>query len=294
MQPLIHCLEVSLRNAIDHAIRHNPPPGAVNLWRTDTNWIFDFPRYIGDKMYIRQNKHYKVDRRGNQLFSPSGAPLYHFTAWEEQCIRKVAGRIADAGKTPTAERVISGLDFGFWTNFLSAEYEEARNNTLLWPHLKETVFPGAPKGTACHSIEKKFMRIRELRNRLAHHEAIWKFQETDPATGKPDYSKPIYGLNASLHLLRKAWGDMLEAVYWVSPVRHAAFLTEGHHIRFEALAAPDGLFSFTGRGQITTGVNIRRSPEIGKLLRELKRQKIVRLTQKGQVIAIIGPDFVRL
>ncbi len=140
MQPLIHCLEVTLRNAIDHAIRLNPPPGAVGLWRTDANWIFDLPRYIGDKMYIRQNKRFKRDRQGKKLYSSNGSPLYHFTAWEEQCLRKVSGRIAAAGKTVTAERVISGLDFGFWTNFLSVEYEETRTHTLLWPHLKESVF----------------------------------------------------------------------------------------------------------------------------------------------------------
>lgn len=143
-------------------------------------------------------------------------------------------------------------------------------------------------------IEKKFIRIRELRNRLAHHEAIWKFQETEQATGKPDYNRPVYGLNASLHLLCKAWNDMLEALCWISPTRYAAFLNEGHHIRFEALATPDGLFSFTDRQQLTTGLNIRRAPEFDQLLRELQQQKIVRLTQNRETIAIIGPDFIRI
>ena len=49
MQPLMHCLEVTLRNAIDYSIRHARLPGAAGHWRTDTNWIFDLPRYIGDK-----------------------------------------------------------------------------------------------------------------------------------------------------------------------------------------------------------------------------------------------------
>ncbi|CAD5643029.1 hypothetical protein ACQ9SL_004841 [Escherichia coli] len=34
MQPLLHCLEVTLRNAIDYAIRHNPPPGYGGLMLT--------------------------------------------------------------------------------------------------------------------------------------------------------------------------------------------------------------------------------------------------------------------
>lgn len=43
MQPLMHCLEVTLRNAIDYSIRHARLPGAAGHWRTDTNWIFDLP-----------------------------------------------------------------------------------------------------------------------------------------------------------------------------------------------------------------------------------------------------------
>lgn len=293
MQPLMHCLEVTLRNAIDYSIRHEPLPGAVGHWRTDANWIFDLPRYIGDKIWVRQNKRYKTDARGQTLFR-NGKPIYDRTAWEEDCIRKVSKRIRDAGKIPTAERVISGLDFGFWTNFLTKNYDEPRNRSLLWPPLLSTVFPGTPAGTPRHVLEKKFFRIRDLRNRLAHHEAIWKFQEIDPVTGVPDYSRPVYGLQASLQLLRRAWGDMLEALKWLSPSRHAAFLNEGHHIRFEALATLDGLLSFTERQQLANGLNIRRSREVRKLLRGLGQRKIVRLTSSARIVAIIGPDFIRI
>lgn len=293
MQPLMHCLEVTLRNAIDYSIRHEPLPGAVGHWRTDANWIFDLPRYIGDKIWVRQNKRYKTDARGQTLFR-NGKPIYDRTAWEEDCIRKVSKRIRDAGKIPTAERVISGLDFGFWTNFLTKNYDEPRNRSLLWPQLLSTVFPGVPGGTPRHVLEKKFFRIRDLRNRLAHHEAIWKFQEIDPATGAPDYSRPVYGLQASLQLLRRAWDDMLEALKWLSPPRYEAFLNEGHHIRFEALATLDGLLSFTERQQLANGLNIRRSREVRKLLRGLGQRKIVRLTSSARIVAIIGPDFIRI
>ncbi|EOI7435835.1 CAAX protease [Yersinia enterocolitica] len=291
MQPLMHCLEITFRNAIDHGIRHNPPPGAVGLWRTDANWIFDLPRYVGDKTYIRQGKRFKTDTLGNVIYR-NRMPVYNRTVWEEDCIRKVSTRIKTAGKTATAERVISGLDFGFWTNFLSKTYEETRNFSLLWPQLKEDIFPGTPKTTARHKIDKKFSRIRELRNRLAHHEAIWKFQKEDAITGKPDYSQPIYGLAASLHLLRRAWDDILEALYWISPTRHAAFLAEGHHVRFCSLATEFGLFSFIDRTKLP-GLNVRGSQEVRLLLRGLRQQKIISLTDRGRIVAVIGPDLQR-
>ena len=120
MQPLMHCLEVTLRNAIDYSIRHARLPGAAGHWRTDTNWIFDLPRYIGDKTWIRQNKRDKTDTRGQKLMH-HGKPVYDRTAWEEDCIRKVskrglaahparpepaAGRRAD-GRWPCAGRTAS-------------------------------------------------------------------------------------------------------------------------------------------------------------------------------------------
>lgn len=292
MHPLMHCLEVTLRNAIDHAIRHNPPPGAANLWRTDANWIFDLPRYMGDKAYIRQGKRFQTDQKGN-IRHRQGMPVYNKTAWEEDCIRKVTRRIKQAGKNLTSERVISGLDFGFWTNFLTPEYDEPRNRSLLWPHLTATVFSGAPQGTPRHVLEKKFSRIRELRNRLAHHEAIWKFQHEDPATGLPDYNQPVYGLAASLHLLRRAWDDILEALYWISPARHKAFISEGHHIRFETIATENGLFSFTGRNQLKDCFDLSEHQDTAKLFDLIRQRKLVRVTSAEDEIAVIAPDFLR-
>lgn len=293
MQPLLHCLEVTLRNAIDYAIRHNPPPGAAGLWRTDAYWIYDLPRFIGDKTYIRQGKRFKTDKRGNPLTFADGSPVYNFTAWEEDCVRKVSKRIRAAGKSPTPERVISGLDFGFWTHLLTAEYEEPRKLSLLWPHLTAEVFPSRPAQIRRHHLENKFTRIRDLRNRLAHHEAVWKFQELD-ANGKPDYSRPVYGLNASLHLLRRAWNDMLEALYWISPVRHAAFMSEGHHVRFETLATLEGLKCYTECDNVTLTLNIRPSREARKLIRSLQQGKTVRVTDRSRLLAVIGPDWNRL
>ncbi|BFI44379.1 hypothetical protein YKD1_07980 [Yersinia pseudotuberculosis] len=292
MQPVMHCLEVTLRNSIDYCIRHNPPPGAKDIYRTDKNWIFDLPRHMGDKEFIRQNKRYKLDSQGQIKYLPNGSPVYNFTTWEEKAIRKVSARITKAGKTITAERVISGLDLGFWTNLLCKGYEEPRTLSILWPNLLPHVFPGAPKGTKRHIIERKLNQIRELRNRLSHHEAIWKFQYED-SNGNPDYNQPVYGLNASLALLNKAYNNMLEVLSWISPDRYAAFLTEGHHLRFRTLCSLDGLHSFTRPTKIHNSLNVRQSPEVKVILKRMDRQKTLRLMDRKTIIAVIGADFIR-
>lgn len=83
--------------------------------------------------------------------------------------------------------------------------------SLLWPHLLPIVFPGAPARRPRH-ILKKINRIRDLRNLLAYHEAIWKFQEEDPISGAPDYNRAVYCRQASLQLLPRAWEEMREAL----------------------------------------------------------------------------------
>lgn len=89
-------------------------------------------------------------------------------------------------------------------------------------------------------------------------------REEDPVTSAPDNNRPAYGLQASLQLLQRAWKDLQEALSWLSPAMHTAFLSDGHHLRFEALATHDGLLSFTGRAQLMHDLNVRRSKEIRK------------------------------
>jgi hypothetical protein len=83
---------------------------------------------------------------------------------------------------------------------------------------------------------------------------------------------------------------MLEAQL-LSPARHAAFLAEGHHLRFEALATHDGLLSFTGRAQLMHDLNVRRSKELKNYCGG-SAKKIIR-RNRTRIIAIIGPDFIR-
>lgn len=138
MQPLMHCLEVTLRNAIDYSIRHARLPGAAGHWRTDTNWIFDLPRYIGDKTWIRQNKRYKTDARGQKLMH-HGKPVYDRTAWEEDCIRKVSKRIRAAGKAADGRE--GDLRTGLWFLDQFSDEKLRRTTEPLAP-----VAPAAPVG----------------------------------------------------------------------------------------------------------------------------------------------------
>jgi hypothetical protein len=126
---------------------------------------------------------YKVDRWGNRLLAR--------TLSEENQVAMAKSQISKEGKKPTPDRIISGLTFGFWTTLLT-DMEDNQSDRLLWPALTSMCSRTPPRFYRT-DICKAFFQIKELRNRLSHHEAVWKFHQRDPV-GKTDYSKPVYGL----------------------------------------------------------------------------------------------------
>ncbi|HBV2140373.1 TPA: Abi family protein [Klebsiella variicola] len=302
MLPALQCLEITLRNALDHAIQTNSPPAAGNLWLTDHNWIFDLPRYMGDRTWKSNNDRYKrpipgkpgqqVDGQGFLLDQYGKRILKNRLPIENQ-VAMAIDEIGKMGKAITPNRVISGLSFGFWTQLLTHYYENKKgaHKTLLWPHLTRTVFPHAPAQFNREEICNAFYRVKDLRNRLSHHEAIWKFHYDDPSTGLPDYNNPVYGVQASCNLLRKHYDDIIEMIGWMSPDRKSNFLNHSANLRFYALCSVDGLNSYIDPEKVTATIKVSRGGKgINKLIKVLKKNEFVRLVKDGETILTIGSD----
>ncbi|SRR6266481_2762083 len=91
-------------------------------------------------------------------------------------------------KKETPDRIVAELTFGFWVRLLSNGYEQS-----LWgPHLRRC-FPYGPKPDR-KLLQKRFLKIRDLRNRVAHHE-------------------PIFFMNLETEYVR-----VLTALEWICPV----------------------------------------------------------------------------
>ena len=67
----------------------------------------------------------------------------------------------------TIPKMIAELNLGFWTSLFSRKYEE------LWRHNLRHVFKQTPTPLRRKEILKQLNTIRELRNRIAHHEPIF-------------------------------------------------------------------------------------------------------------------------
>ena len=75
----------------------------------------------------------------------------------------------------TSGRLISKLSFGFWTGLCNSPYEQARGSGPgIWPDLLKHAFLFAPREHRNRpAILHRFDEIRNLRNRVSHHEPVW-------------------------------------------------------------------------------------------------------------------------
>ena len=89
------------------------------------------------------------------------------------------------------DHLVSELSFGFWVNLLNKRYEQ-----ILWPHLLKIVFPNiARKNCTRKFIHSRFKAIRDLRNRIFHHQRIYHFPN-----------------------LKSQHQSLLEAIGWLEPM----------------------------------------------------------------------------
>lgn len=298
--PALQCLEVTLRNALDQGIQNNPPPASVGLYATNSDWINSLPEYMGNKSLknkVRYKKifnpksYQKVDAQ-NYLLDSSNNRVIAKRIYEESKVISAKNRLRKVSKTPTPARIISSMDFGFWTNFLSISYEDLSSKALLWPNLLSCIFPNAPSHVTRADIEIEFVRIKELRNRLSHHEAIWKFYYAHPhSVGLSDYNAPIYGAQASCSLLRKHYDDILKLIGWMDIDRKNNFIKNNANLRFDALCSIDGLNSYISPESINNKVAISKGGvALKKILSCLDKNEFVQITRKGDPILTLSFD----
>lgn len=91
---------------------------------------------------------------------------------ERDAILKAKVQLQNNRKPEEPDRLIAELSFGFWTGLLGTDYEQQiwhRNGNLA------KAFPHIPKKCRTRAnIERKLQIIRKFRNRISHHEPIFK------------------------------------------------------------------------------------------------------------------------
>jgi hypothetical protein len=156
-----------------------------NLEVTLRNAIYDSYSHAGfakDFFYIREQNTKKTYNRE-----------YHsYACWK--MIGTVKYHLIRDGVVPTDGKIVSELNFGFWTTLL----EENHYKTLIWRRIFKQVFPYYPHGniidTDVDAVSKKVNAIRQFRNRIFHYEPI--------------FNRPN---------LKQDRDNILEIIGWISP-----------------------------------------------------------------------------
>ena len=130
---------------------------------------------------------------------------------EQDKLAKAKANIANANKPVTPGRVVAELDFGFWTSLLSAGAGPAGYGAVLWsPNnaaLVRQAFPHLPAPNNNRGYaHRRFNAIRLLRNRVSHHEPVWR-----GVTLPWGQQVPLAAFHA----------DIIDAIGWVSPTMQA-------------------------------------------------------------------------
>lgn len=104
-------------------------------------------------------------------------PRFILTPWAAGEVAKAKFKILKTRKPMTAGRVVAELQFGFWISLFEAHYEQ---KTPFLPGAFKAVFPLLPKSLHKRKERKGDLdKIRQLRNRVFHHERIVHWTDLD-------------------------------------------------------------------------------------------------------------------
>jgi hypothetical protein len=288
--PALQTLEVTLRNALDHAvITHHQPTATAPLasLKGDPFW-FEKMVISVQNAYIARLKPYPksfwIDATGTRIKFGPGESIIIDTRKEASKEKSVV----------TAQDIISRVSFGFWTNFFSKTYDDITNKHLLWPDMFAHVFPNAPAGFSYTDVHEIFKRIRLFRNRLSHHEPIWKFFHRSP-NGSINYSQPVFGLNASLSLVQKQYDEILELIRWMSLDTYQMFVDAKMDINFKRLCSHDGFYSFVDREKIKNRMPVSRTKrEFYRLAESMQDINVIYMksnNKRGIILGVAEPNL---
>jgi hypothetical protein len=96
--------------------------------------------------------------------------------WQQNQLSEARQKLLLNGKSVTPGRMVAELQFGFWTGF----FNKSHAGTGLGHALSSQAFPHAPRPERnMKNLDARWKMIRDLRNRVFHHERIIHWTNLD-------------------------------------------------------------------------------------------------------------------
>lgn len=187
--PALQIIEVSLRNAICAAKRRHEET-LIEQSAPAADWTA-LKNRIDDQWFVTV-----MTERNNR------------DSW--RAVEAAKSQLRKDGKPLTTENLIAKLTFGFWVSLVNRDYSGGRASYLhLWPHLIPEVFPNAldkKQGTplSVNRIGSDLRDINTLRNRLSHHEPLWRSDKT-------------YCVEQAINKVVRDYHKCLDVIRWINP-----------------------------------------------------------------------------
>lgn len=104
------------------------------------------------------------------------SPLARLTPWQQDKVTEAKDALRKRRKPLTSGRIVAELNFGFWTGF----FNNCHARTGIGSYLSKNAFPQAPATEQYQAkLDKRWLEIRDLRNRVFHHERILHWRDLD-------------------------------------------------------------------------------------------------------------------
>jgi hypothetical protein len=204
------------------------------------------------EVLLRNQFHYAFSLRYGAVGTHDSKDWYAYVALNslsQEKIRKITHykqgqQFLPRNPAPSPNDVVSKLTFGFWSHLLDLKKDNL-NHPIDWGNILLDVLPGHRQRQATHWAKLKhqdalFARLdlcTELRNRIAHHEPIWKLgelmNEARARQGKPITIQAPAPTSPSeaLARLNLLYGRVIELLDWLSPDIAAQHTTSELHLR---------------------------------------------------------------
>lgn len=186
--PALQILEVSLRNAIYQA----------KIEYEEECIEATFPKHEWDRKKSGIDRSWFITVMTNANNPESYRQI--------QTARK---KINEENKPHSPENYIAKLTLGFWVALVDKGYSTPNATYLtLWPHLRAKVFPNAKSGKdkplSINRIGSDLRDINKIRNRLSHHEPLWRTNNT-------------YNVEQAINKIATDYKKCLDIIRWINP-----------------------------------------------------------------------------
>lgn len=227
--PIIQCLEISLRNALHEA-------ASVHFKTKD--WYEPVLKHGGDNKFIAEHKKFttKYYRKSAGYKKEKGKQAW--VSNHENMLKRAQKQLTKNGKSPSPDAIVSETMFGFWVSFFEDAYSDKDPKKSLWPHITSDVFKNN-KRLDRKSVQAMLLNLKELRNRLSHHEPIWK-------------NSAVKNDEDAIKLLHERIEDAMTIIRGISEDRYRQFVASGQLSYFKGICSKKTLLRYLkGNSEVT-------------------------------------------